>query len=192
MDRRRRHAAASDRHPYTTDTVIMTVSGGQEMTDDSTTDRDTLTPAETTPLEERHNRRAFLRGAVVRSVAVAGVGALALEAAAWRPRFLGSVVVARAAGSPAPVTVTIINTSGANPYGFSPASVTVPAGTTVTWNNMTAVPHTSTSDAGDPTTWDSGIIATPGGTFSFTFTTAGTNPYHCNIHSFMHGTVIVS
>lgn len=161
------------------------------MTDDQAT-RDTLTTAATTPPEERQNRRAFLRGAVVRSVAVAGVGALALDAAAWRPRFLGSVVVARAAGSPAPVTINIVNTGSTNPYAFSPASVTVPVGTAVTWVNMTSVPHTSTSDSGTPDTWDSGVIGTPGGTFSFTFTTSGTNTYHCNFHSFMHGTVIVS
>ncbi|HEY7781364.1 MAG TPA: plastocyanin/azurin family copper-binding protein [Ktedonobacterales bacterium] len=160
-------------------------------TNDQTSDRDTLTTAASTPPAERRNRRAFLRGAAVRSVAVAGVGALALEAAAWRPRFLGSVVVARAAGSPGPVTVNIINTSGANPYGFNPASLTVPNGTTVTWVNNTAVPHTSTSDASMPDTWDSGIIGA-GGSYSFTFATSGTNTYHCNVHSYMHGTVIVS
>jgi plastocyanin len=32
----------------------------------------------------------------------------------------------------------------------------------------------------------------PGATFTTTFTTPGTFAYHCNIHPFMHGTVIVT
>jgi plastocyanin len=38
--------------------------------------------------------------------------------------------------------------------------------------------------------WDSGSVA-PGGTFSMTFPTAGTFPYHCGIHPNMVGTVTV-
>jgi plastocyanin len=32
----------------------------------------------------------------------------------------------------------------------------------------------------------------PGATFTTTFTTPGTFAYHCSIHPFIHGTVIVT
>ena len=82
----------------------------------------------------------------------------------------------------------IITISG---FAFSPASVTITAGTTVEWINKDSVMHTSTSNSGDPASWDSGPLAT-NGTFSFTFTVAGTYGYHCNIHPFMTATIIVT
>ncbi len=86
-------------------------------------------------------------------------------------------------------TVMIISSGS---FAFSPASLTIKAGTTVTWKNTTTVPHTVTSDDGK--SFDSGManpIAAQGGTFSFTFTTAGTFAYHCAIHPFMKATIIV-
>ena len=88
-------------------------------------------------------------------------------------------------------TVMII-TDSSGTFAFSPASLTVKSGTTVTWKNTTAVPHTVTSDDGK--SFDSGAsnpIAAQSGTFSFTFTTAGTFAYHCSIHPFMKATIIV-
>ena len=90
-----------------------------------------------------------------------------------------------ASSSPGSVqnVVTISN------FAFSPATITVPVGTKVTWTNQDSTDHTVTADNG--TTFDSGHIA-PGATFSFTFTTAGTFPYHCNIHTSMTAKVIVT
>ncbi|MDQ6778909.1 MAG: plastocyanin/azurin family copper-binding protein [Actinomycetota bacterium] len=48
--------------------------------------------------------------------------------------------------------------------------------------------HTATANNG--TTFDTGPIQ-PGQTKTFTFTTAGTYGYHCSLHPFMTGTVIV-
>ena len=70
---------------------------------------------------------------------------------------------------------------------FAPATMTVRVGDTVTWTNRDAFSHTSTSDTG---TWDTGVIRA-GAASSFTFTAAGTFAYHCAIHSFMHGTIVV-
>jgi plastocyanin len=70
---------------------------------------------------------------------------------------------------------------------FSPLTLTVAVNTTVTWTNNDGVTHTVTSDAA---VFNSGNVA-PGGTFSYQFTTAGTYPYHCTIHNYMTGTVIV-
>ena len=88
-------------------------------------------------------------------------------------------------------TVMIITDSNGS-FAFSPASLTIKAGTTVTWKNTTAAPHTVTSDDGK--SFDSGSanpIAAQSGTFSFTFTTAGTFAYHCAIHPFMKATIVV-
>src|SRR5260370_18080160 len=77
-------------------------------------------------------------------------------------------------------------------FGFSPATITIKVGTTVTWTNNTGTPHTVTSD--DGTSFDSGIntpLSPSGGTFSHTFTKAGTFSYHCQIHPFMVATVIL-
>jgi plastocyanin len=70
---------------------------------------------------------------------------------------------------------------------FSPANVTVAPGEMVTWNFNEL--HTSTSDSQiGPETWDSGQLSS--GTFSHTFNTPGTYPYHCFIHSFPGGTLM--
>ena len=70
---------------------------------------------------------------------------------------------------------------------FSPATLTISVNTTVNWTNNDGVTHTVTSDTG---LFNSGNIAA-GGTYSRTFTTAGTYSYHCAIHLYMLGTIIV-
>jgi amicyanin len=90
-----------------------------------------------------------------------------------------------------PTKAIAIDTSTGN-FGFNPATITIKVGTTVTWTNTTGAPHTVTSN--DGTSFDSGIntpISANGGTFSFTFTKAGTFAYHCQIHPFMKATIIV-
>jgi plastocyanin len=90
-----------------------------------------------------------------------------------------------------PTKAIAIDTSTGN-FGFNPATITITVGTTVTWTNTTGAPHTVTSD--DGTSFDSGInapISANGGTFSFTFTKAGTFAYHCQIHPSMKATIIV-
>lgn len=73
-------------------------------------------------------------------------------------------------------------------FAFSPSAVTVSVGDTVTWTNSDAVVHTATAD---DASWDAGNIAAGGGTGAVVFTTAGSFPYHCSIHSQMTGTVTV-
>lgn len=91
--------------------------------------------------------------------------------------------------SPSTTTSTPTTTASAISIAglaFNPANLAVSAGTTVTWTNNDSVSHTVTADNG---TFDSGVIP-PGGTYSHTFTAAGTVTYHCTIHPFMHGSVI--
>lgn len=71
---------------------------------------------------------------------------------------------------------------------FNPSVITIAAGTTIKWTNKDFVAHTVTSNAG---VFASGTLAT-GDTFSFTFTIAGSYPYHCTPHPTMTATVIVN
>ena len=73
-------------------------------------------------------------------------------------------------------------------FKFDPATLTVPVGTTVTWTNQDEEPHTVAAKDGS--------FHSPGmdthGTYSFTFTTAGSFDYICSIHPFMTGKVVVT
>ena len=71
---------------------------------------------------------------------------------------------------------------------YAPAAITVNVGDTVQWNFVGALPHTvSANDA----SFDSGAPQTSG-TFSFTFTNAGSYSYICGVHGqSMSGTVNV-
>jgi plastocyanin len=90
-------------------------------------------------------------------------------------------------GPSAPVSVqNAVTIAG---FAFTPATITVPVGTKVTWTNQDSANHTVTADDGKA--FSSGNIGS-GATFSFTFATAGTFPYHCAIHSNMTATVIVT
>jgi plastocyanin len=80
---------------------------------------------------------------------------------------------------------------GKGPAAFGTNPLVVSTGTMVTWTNNDSIAHTVTSD--DGTSFDSGALS-PGQTFSHTFDTAGTFPYHCSIHgaASMSGTVQVN
>jgi plastocyanin len=72
---------------------------------------------------------------------------------------------------------------------FTPAAIKVKVGTTVTWTNNDSIAHTVTADSGDGP--NSGNLD-PGKSYSFTYKTAGTFSYHCEIHPDMTGTVQVT
>lgn len=71
--------------------------------------------------------------------------------------------------------------------GFTPPTLTVPAGTTVTWGNNDVTAHTVTSDTG---LFNSNNLNS-GNTFQVKFDNPGQYKYHCSIHSFMTGTIVV-
>jgi|SRR5215471_1179578 len=71
--------------------------------------------------------------------------------------------------------------------GFTPSTLTVPVGTTVTWGNNDVTTHTVTSDTG---VFNSNNL-NAGNTFQFKFDNPGQYKYHCTIHSFMNGTIVV-
>lgn len=91
--------------------------------------------------------------------------------------------------SPAKTITVQITTNKKGVFTFKPKTLNIAVGTTVKWINKTSVQHTATSNDGK--TFNSGFI-NPGASFKFTFTTAGSFPYHCNVHPFMMGTINVS
>jgi plastocyanin len=73
-----------------------------------------------------------------------------------------------------------------NHFAFHPATLTVAKGTRVTFANTSGVTHTATR-AGS---FDTGRIK-PGGSVGVRFKQRGTFAYHCTIHPFMHGKIVV-
>ena len=71
------------------------------------------------------------------------------------------------------------------------ASFTIEQGDTMRWTWTDALPHSVTSDSGSQEDFDSGILTGVGTEYSFTFTQVGTNPYRCDVHSSMEGTITV-
>jgi plastocyanin len=94
---------------------------------------------------------------------------LAAGAFGWSPPALG-----------VSANINIVN------FAFSPNAATISVNDTVTWT-WVGSPHTTTSDTG---LWDSGVFG-PGHSFTRTFASAGTFPFHCTVHPFMTGTITV-
>jgi plastocyanin len=89
------------------------------------------------------------------------------------------------------VSISIVN-GAYNPSSsqhFAPATVTLVIGVnnTVTWVNNDYSIHTVTSDSG---LFNSGLLNN-GNSWTYTFTTAGSYGYHCAIHPFMTGKIVV-
>ncbi len=87
---------------------------------------------------------------------------------------------------PAASTVAIQN------FAFVPTTLQIAQYTTVTWTNLDTAAHQVESDQ----TGQTGIVfgslpLEQGGTYSYTFTKAGTYSYHCRIHPSMTGSIIV-
>ena len=71
---------------------------------------------------------------------------------------------------------------------FNPNELRTTVGKLVTWRfDDGGLEHTVTAD---DNSFDSGRLSK--GTYGHTFNTPGTINYHCQVHSRMHGTIIVS
>lgn len=92
-----------------------------------------------------------------------------------------------AANTPTTTPTSSGNSVSIANFAFSPTTLTIATGTKVTWTNHDTVTHTVTADQG---AFDSGPLS-PGNSFSFPFTKAGTYSYHCNIHHSMMATIVV-
>jgi plastocyanin len=75
-----------------------------------------------------------------------------------------------------------------NDQRFVPPHISIPVESTISWTNADSIQHTVTSD--EEGLFDAGPIS-PGDTFENVFDSAGEYGYHCAIHPFMTGVVIV-
>ncbi|HVV77371.1 MAG TPA: cupredoxin domain-containing protein [Mycobacteriales bacterium] len=72
-------------------------------------------------------------------------------------------------------------------FAFHPSTLTVPAGSKVTFVNQDDTTHTATGSG----SFDSGNL-NHGQSYTYTFSKPGTYHYICNIHQYMHATVVVT
>jgi plastocyanin len=101
---------------------------------------------------------------------------------------LGVLLAGLVVAAPAADAATIKTVTMTNSLTFMPTTVTVKRGTVVKWVNpkTSFFTHTTTSNTG---LWNHTVLK--GGSFQRTFNKAGTFKYHCNIHTGMHGTIVV-
>src|SRR2546428_2164515 len=117
----------------------------------------------------------------------------------WHRRTFWAAVAAGTASALA-VAFPAAATDGSVSIGYfryTPTTITIDQGDTVTWNwGGPDTNHTVTSDPGQADSFDSDPTHTlgppPGGTYSHKFLTRGTFTYFCQVHSYMHGTVVVN
>jgi plastocyanin len=134
----------------------------------------------------QYSQRFKLSGTILTVIVV-----MSLVLLAWGGSAATAVASTKAPGSelkkgPAVHTVKIVEVNGR--FAFQPATLTIKAGDIVVWKNTTIAPHTVTSNTG---AFNTAGVLSPNHTFSFRFTRGGTFRYHCNIHLYMHGTIIV-
>jgi plastocyanin len=106
------------------------------------------------------------------------------------PLVLAAIAAASTVALVAPAADAVTTAEvGISDFRFSPAFMRIEPGDSVRWTQRGSL-HTVTSSRGAPEPFDSGDLFT-GQQFTRGFPTAGRYPYHCTIHSFMHGVVQV-
>lgn len=127
--------------------------------------------------------------------AAAGIRNLPLRLAAAVTFSFAVVSIAGCGATPASSPAAPVSASSGqiavsiHNFAFGPQSITVHVGTAVTWTNQDPQPthHTATADGG---AFSTGSLA-PGQSGAFTFTKPGRYAYHCAIHNYMTGVIVV-
>jgi plastocyanin len=100
---------------------------------------------------------------------------------------LVALVPAPATGGAAPTAeASASSTVDIRNFAFHPGTLSIAKGSKVIFSNSSGVAHTATRAGA----FDTGRIK-PGKSVSVRFTQKGTFPYHCKIHRFMHGKIVV-
>jgi plastocyanin len=129
------------------------------------------------------------------AVVVLGLGAAACGSSGNKASSSTSTSVSSPAGtaSGGPTSTAAGATAGniaIQNFKFNPDPLSVKQGAKVTVNILDdGVPHSLTADDGS---FDTGIFMKSTGPKTITLSKTGTFKYHCQVHSFMHGTIDVS
>jgi plastocyanin len=91
------------------------------------------------------------------------------------------------AANPGPAQASRAKQVDISHFEFHPPTLNVTRGTRVVFSNSSGTTHTAT----DRGAFDSGRIK-PGRSFAVRFEQKGTFSYHCKIHSFMRGKIVVN
>jgi amicyanin len=139
------------------------------------------------------------RGAALLCLAVVGVTACAAGASTRSAAPAGSNQATTMpgmrmpAGAPDPLTAAgpavATDAVAIQNFKFGPSAITIKVGTTVTWTNQDDEAHTvffAFDGSRSP------ILVNQSNVYTKRFTTPGTYTYHCTIHPFMTGTVVVT
>ena len=95
--------------------------------------------------------------------------------------------------TPSPTPTPAAQRVSANILNFTHQNVSVKAGTTVVWTNGDSDPHTASyGTPGNIGPVFRSPVLNQGESYSFTFTSPGTFPYFCEIHTDMRATVTVT
>lgn len=133
--------------------------------------------------------RTFKKLAVTAAVVSLGLASCSSsDSSGSSSRYDKSTTTTASKSTTPPAGGTTVSIKG---FAFAPASLEVKVGDTVTWTNNDSPAHTVSSDDGVTPAFDTGDLK-PGTTGTVTFGKAGTYAYHCNIHSSMHGTIVVT
>jgi len=97
-----------------------------------------------------------------------------------------ALLVGQAAPAAAPAQASRAKTVDISHFEFHPHALEVGKGTRVVFSNSSGTTHTAT----DSGVFDTGHIK-PGHSVAVRFERKGTFSYHCKIHPFMHGKIVV-
>ena len=137
-------------------------------------------------LDSSHVTAAVRRPFAKVLVAVAVVAAVALVSGCGGG---GGATASAPASSPAPASSSGTgSTIAISDFKFSPATLTVRPGARINVTNEDSAPHTVTADDGQ--SFDSGTLQ-QGASKTITAPRTGRYPFHCTVHPFMKGQLVV-
>jgi plastocyanin len=135
------------------------------------------------------------RPTLLLAVAVLGLGAVGCGSSGTKSPSSGSTTASSAPGTSAagPTSTALTGASDSisiQNFKFNPDPLNVKQGAKVTVAILDdGVPHSVTADDGS---FDTGIFMKSNGPKTITVSKAGTIHYHCQVHSFMKGTITAS
>ena len=135
------------------------------------------------------------RSALVLAVAALGLGAVACGSSGNKSSSSNSTTASSAAGTTSGGPTSTAASGGSDSiaiqnFKFSPDPLSVKQGAKVTVAILDdGVPHSVTADDGS---FDTGIFQKSNGPKTITVSKSGTIHYHCQVHSFMKGTINAS